>query len=392
MTLTFEELLEGALLAGRQLVVGDEDAEAGLRLRREQLLCLALPHVPVGVDVAPVLPLGAHHLGAGGLGEGGQLGKAVLGVPAGVVAGVDGDEEHLLDGRGEIDRGGSGHGREHSRRDGRRPRADEPAASADDASTSGDRNDDLGPPARRIRLRLRIRPVDLPHRPRDRASLAGDPAHERPVRLAQRLVRPHVPAHGERAAGQLDRLSPPVRRRRGSRQRDTGLVVELGREVGQVAAEGRPGRRAGPSPPRRARPPAGRRRTGPGSRRPASGAGSRGRAGAPRSWSSNVGIVADLLASALVRGVQPRMASRSRGAPAILAPASTRRDGAIEPIGAPSGAAPASQPSAKSTAASIARRRASASVASIARSARSRRNHVRWRRAKATLRRTLTAR
>ena len=40
--LDLEELLEGALLARRQLVVGDEDAEAGLRLRREQLLGLAL--------------------------------------------------------------------------------------------------------------------------------------------------------------------------------------------------------------------------------------------------------------------------------------------------------------------------------------------------------------
>ena len=42
------------------------------------------------------------------VGERGELGEAVLGGPAGVVAGVDGDEEGLLDGRGEVDRSSCG--------------------------------------------------------------------------------------------------------------------------------------------------------------------------------------------------------------------------------------------------------------------------------------------
>ena len=61
------------------------------RLRLEQLLGLALAHVPVGVHVAAVLPLGAHDVGARGRGQRGELAEAVLGGPAGIVAGVDGD-------------------------------------------------------------------------------------------------------------------------------------------------------------------------------------------------------------------------------------------------------------------------------------------------------------
>ena len=101
--LDVEQLLERALLGRRQLVVGDEQVEAGLALGRDELLRLALADVPVRVDVAAVLPLGADDLGAGGGGQVGQLGERVLGGPAVVAAGVDGDEEGLLDGRGEID-------------------------------------------------------------------------------------------------------------------------------------------------------------------------------------------------------------------------------------------------------------------------------------------------
>ena len=97
--LDVEQLLERALLGRRQLVVGDEHVEAGLALGRDELLRLALADVPVGVDVAAVLPLGADDLGAGGRREVGQLGERVLGGPAVVAAGVDGDEEGLLDGR-----------------------------------------------------------------------------------------------------------------------------------------------------------------------------------------------------------------------------------------------------------------------------------------------------
>ena len=67
--LDVEEPLERLLLAGRELVVGDEEVEAGLALGRDELLGLALADVPVGIDVAAVLPLGADDLGPGGRGE-----------------------------------------------------------------------------------------------------------------------------------------------------------------------------------------------------------------------------------------------------------------------------------------------------------------------------------
>ena len=107
--LDVEQLLERPLLGGRQLVVGDEQVEAGLALGRDELLRLALADVPVGVDVAAVLPLGADHLRPGRGGQVGELGERILGAPAVVAAGVDGDEERLLDGRGEVDEVG-GHG------------------------------------------------------------------------------------------------------------------------------------------------------------------------------------------------------------------------------------------------------------------------------------------
>ena len=70
-----QRVLERLLLLGAELVVGDEHGESGLALGRLQLLCLALAEVPVGVDVAALLPLGAHHLGAGCVSEVGQLGE-----------------------------------------------------------------------------------------------------------------------------------------------------------------------------------------------------------------------------------------------------------------------------------------------------------------------------
>ena len=103
MTLVLTASSSGALLGRRQLVVGDQDGVAGLRLGGDQLVDLALADVEVGVDMAAVLPLGAHDLGAGGVGQAGQLADRFLGRPARVVAGVDGDEEGALDRRGEID-------------------------------------------------------------------------------------------------------------------------------------------------------------------------------------------------------------------------------------------------------------------------------------------------
>ena len=108
--LDVEQALEALLLRRAELVVGDQDVEAGLGPRLGQLLGLALAHVPVGVDVAAVLPFRAHDVGARRGRQGGELGQAVVGGPALVVAGVDGDEERLLDGRGEVDRVAGAHG------------------------------------------------------------------------------------------------------------------------------------------------------------------------------------------------------------------------------------------------------------------------------------------
>ena len=94
-----QQLLEGSLLGRRQLVVGDQDVEAGLPFGGGQVLGLALADVPVRVDMAAVLPLGADHFGAGRRGQVGELGQRVLRGPAVLGAGVDGDEERLLGGR-----------------------------------------------------------------------------------------------------------------------------------------------------------------------------------------------------------------------------------------------------------------------------------------------------
>ena len=60
--------------------------------------------------MAPVLPLRADDLGAGGGGQGGQLLERLLGRPAVVRAGVDRHEEGPFDGHGEVDQAGT-HGR-----------------------------------------------------------------------------------------------------------------------------------------------------------------------------------------------------------------------------------------------------------------------------------------
>ena len=77
--LDVEEALERLLLGRAQLVVGDEEVEAGLRLGRDELLRLALADVPVGVDVAAVLPLGADDLGAGRRRRGWRARRAIPG-------------------------------------------------------------------------------------------------------------------------------------------------------------------------------------------------------------------------------------------------------------------------------------------------------------------------
>ena len=101
--------------------VGDSSSSATSRSKLrlvpggDELLGLAFADVPVGIDVAAVLPLGADDLGPCGHREVRQLDERVLGGPAGVVAGIDGDEEGLLGRRGELDQavstraGGVGH-------------------------------------------------------------------------------------------------------------------------------------------------------------------------------------------------------------------------------------------------------------------------------------------
>ena len=109
MHLDVEQALERLLLRGRELVVGDEQVEARLALGREQLLGLALADVPVGIDVAAVLPLGADDVRAGRHGEAGELAERVFGGPAGIVAGVDGEQECALGGRRDFDHGTGAH-------------------------------------------------------------------------------------------------------------------------------------------------------------------------------------------------------------------------------------------------------------------------------------------
>ena len=76
---------------------------------RDQVLGLALADVPVRVDMAAVLPLSTDHLGAGRGGQVRELGERILGGPAVLGPGVDGDEEGLLDGLGELDERVAGH-------------------------------------------------------------------------------------------------------------------------------------------------------------------------------------------------------------------------------------------------------------------------------------------
>ena len=108
MTLTLSRLSRLFCCAGLSSSSATRTSKPVSDLGLGQLLGLALAHVPVGVDVAAVLPLRAHDVGARRGRQRGELGQAVVGGPALVVAGVDGDEEGLLDGRGEVDGSGGG--------------------------------------------------------------------------------------------------------------------------------------------------------------------------------------------------------------------------------------------------------------------------------------------
>ena len=110
MTLTLTSSSRVFCWVGDSSSSATEQVEAGLALGGDQLLGLALADVPVRVDVAAVLPLGADDLGPGGRREVRELGERILGGPAVLVAGVDGDEEGLLDGCFELDQMMGGHG------------------------------------------------------------------------------------------------------------------------------------------------------------------------------------------------------------------------------------------------------------------------------------------
>ena len=112
MTLTLSSSSSARCWAGESSSSATRTSKPVSRLAATQLLGLALADVPVRVDVAAVLPLGADDLGAGGRREVGELGERVLGGPAVLGAGVDGDEEGLLDGRGEVDQCAAGSWRE----------------------------------------------------------------------------------------------------------------------------------------------------------------------------------------------------------------------------------------------------------------------------------------
>src|SRR5215213_4929563 len=79
------------------------EVEPGLSVRGREFLGLALADVPVGIDVASVLPFGSDDLCPCGRGQIRQLGQGILGRPAIVAARVDGNEKCVFYGGCEID-------------------------------------------------------------------------------------------------------------------------------------------------------------------------------------------------------------------------------------------------------------------------------------------------
>ena len=75
MTLTLSSSSSARCWAGDSSSSATRMSKPGLALGREQLLGLALADVPVGIDVAAVLPLGADDVRAGRGGEAGELGE-----------------------------------------------------------------------------------------------------------------------------------------------------------------------------------------------------------------------------------------------------------------------------------------------------------------------------
>ena len=103
MTLTRSSSSSERCCAGDSSSSAIEDVEAGLAFGRCQFLGLALADVPVRVHVAAVLPLGADDVGPSCRRQVGEFGEGFLGGPAVLDAGIDGDEEDLLDRCLEVD-------------------------------------------------------------------------------------------------------------------------------------------------------------------------------------------------------------------------------------------------------------------------------------------------
>ena len=98
-----QQALERLLLVGLSSSSAMSSVKPVSCLARDELLGLALAHVPVGIDVAPVLPLGADHFRAGRVGQAGQLGRATPRPSSPRPAGVDRDQEGTLERRRELD-------------------------------------------------------------------------------------------------------------------------------------------------------------------------------------------------------------------------------------------------------------------------------------------------
>ena len=246
MTLTLSSSSRALCWPGDSSSSATRTSKPVSRLGREQLLGLALADVPVGVDVAAVLPLGAHDLGAGRRRRGRRARPGCPRRPAGVVAGVDGDEEGLLDGRREVDRGRAGlmAGRiparaqaqpttrraDGARRPGRAACAS--AASMARSTPARARNQVRW---RRAKATLR-RASSSRSPPRGRARRRGRPS----LAVADGARTPAGP--GRSASRRASRLVEEARRRTGPR-RARAIQAPVRARVGDVEPEPRHGRR-----------------------------------------------------------------------------------------------------------------------------------------------------
>ena len=185
------------------------------------------------------------------VGQRGELGQAVLGGPARVVAGVDGDEERLLDGRREVDRLSGAHGgSRHTRCPPRLPSRTRRSSDAQPVER----------PPRRVGAGIARRVDDREGR------LAPEPG---PLALGERSLFGGRRARSPRRASarRRDRPALAVADRRERRQRRVPALAQRPRLLDEAGVELRAG--AGRDPPAvlaRARRPAAGPGRAPGSR------------------------------------------------------------------------------------------------------------------------------